>query len=107
MEKFIELVAEDNNGGMRLYARLDNGNLVHLKDFSPFFEDYNLYPDETGAIYCVYSEYSVTYLLRDSRLFVITFDENGVPNETEFTLEMLLSRGESDESHETYEDLVS
>ena len=107
MEKFVEFVTEYISYGMKLYVKLEDGNLVHVKDYSPFC-DYELYPvDETDSrIDHVYSEYGVSYFLRDGRMFAVTFDENRAYHETELTLEMLLNKGDTDESHETYEDLV-
>lgn len=101
MTKFVELVPEHISYGMKLYVKLEDGNLVHVKDYSPFC-DYELYPDEkTNTIDHVYSEYGVSYFLRDGRMFAVTFSDEGVSHETEVTLERLLTKGEADEYHET------
>ena len=101
MEKFVEFVTEHISYGMKLYVKLEDGNLVHVKDYSPFC-DYELYPvDETdNRIDSVYSEYGMTYLLRDGRIFAVTFDENDFPTATELTLEVLLSNAEADEQYD-------
>lgn len=100
MTKFVELVPEHISYGMKLYAKLEDGNLIHVKNYSPFC-DYELYPAEkTNTIDHVYSEYGVSYFLRDGRMFAVTFSDEGVPTETELTLEVLLSNAEVVEEHD-------
>lgn len=99
MTKFLEFVPEYISYGMKLYVKTDNG-LVHVMDYSPFC-DYELYPDVEGnTIDHVFSENAVTYYIRDSRLFAVTFDDNRVPHETELTLEVLLSNAEAEEEYD-------
>lgn len=90
--KITELVASENGVEMSLYVKMNDGTLIHIRDYNFYHEDYQFGVDNNGSLVEVYSHYGVSYEVRDGQLFEITFNEhNGQGWYEEITLPMLLA----------------
>ena len=91
--KFVEFTFTETDNGMKLYAKLSDGNLVHIRDYDYLYEggDLHLYSDANGAFVEAYCYGGVSYEIRDGKLFESFQDMDGIGDEWEITLPMLLA----------------
>lgn len=93
--EFTELMASENGIEMSLYVKTSDGNMIHVRDYDFYYDDYQFGLDDNGSLVEVYSHYSVSYALQDGKLFEFTYDMYGVGDESEITLPMLLAHASS------------
>ena len=93
MLKFIEFITTDTGKEMKLFAIMSDGNLVHIRDYVYLYEegDLKLYSDANGAFVEAYCYGGVSYEIRDGKLFEYIQDRDGIGDEWEITLPMLLA----------------
>lgn len=92
MVKFVEFVATGTKPEMRLYAKLGNGSLIHVRDYDSLYgSDYQFYRSKEGIFNEIYCHDGVSCIIHDDKLFEFTQDMYGVNHETEITLPMLLA----------------
>lgn len=89
MAKFIEFEIEETNTEIKLYAKLEDGSLIHVRNYDYLYEgDYRLYQNEEGdnELYCYRG---VSYRIHDGKLFEYIQDRDGIGQEWEVTLSMI------------------
>ena len=93
MAKFVEFITTETKREMKLFAILDDGSLIHIRDYDYLYEgkDYQLYQNEEGLFNEIYCHDGVSYKVHDDKLFEFTHDMYGVDHEWEITLEMLIA----------------
>ena len=93
MLKFTQFTLTETNTAMQLYAKLSDGNLVHIRDYDYLYEgdDLQLYSDANNTFVEVYCYGGVSYEIRDGKLFESIQDIDGIGDEWEITLPMLLA----------------
>ena len=95
MKKFVEFEIEETKTEMKLYAKLEDGSLIHVRDYDYLYEgDYQFYSDANSTFVEVYCHDGVSYEISDGKLFESTFNNKDGGWVTEITLPMLVEYGD-------------
>ena len=93
MEKFTEFRITETNTAIQLYVELEDGTVHYVRDYDYLYEgdDLQFYSDANGTFVEVYCYGGVSYRIDDGKLLEYVQDTNGIGDEWEITLSMLLA----------------